>query len=109
MINLTTESMSDLVIAAENSEALSALPSDFFQMIYLDPPFNTGRRQTRTSTKVKRVEMGGRVGFKGQRYESVRERVVSYDCDLAAKVGQVDVAHVGTIDRDGAGADVVET
>ncbi|MBT7692942.1 MAG: site-specific DNA-methyltransferase [Gemmatimonadales bacterium] len=79
MIDLTTESMSDLVIAAENSEALSALPSDFFQMIYLDPPFNTGRRQTRTSTKVKRVEMGGRVGFKGQRYESVRERVISYD------------------------------
>jgi len=79
MIDLNAESVSDLVIGAENSEVLPQLPSDFFQMIYLDPPFNTGRKQTRASTKVKRVETGGRVGFKGQRYESVRERVVSYD------------------------------
>jgi site-specific DNA-methyltransferase (adenine-specific) len=79
MIQLDGDSAPNLVIEAENAEVLANLPSDFFQMIYLDPPFNTGRKQTRVSTKVTRVMEGGRLGFKGQRYESVRERVVSYD------------------------------
>ena len=79
MIQLAGESAPDLVIEAENGEVLANLPSDFFQMVYLDPPFNTGRKQTRVSTKVTRAKEGGRIGFKGQRYESVRERVVSYD------------------------------
>ena len=79
MTEIIGESGPDLVIEAENSEVLSNLPSDFFQMIYLDPPFNTGRKQSRVSTKVTRTKEGGRIGFKGQRYESVRERVVSYD------------------------------
>lgn len=79
MLDLVDESSPNLVIEGENSKALANLPSEFFQMIYIDPPFNTGRKQTRISTKVTRTKEGGRIGFKGQRYESVRERVVSYD------------------------------
>lgn len=79
MIDLDAESIRDLVVEADNGELLPNLPSDFFQMVYLDPPFNTGRKQTRVSTKAIRNEQGNRIGFKGQRYESVRERVVSYD------------------------------
>lgn len=67
------------VFEAENATILSALPDESFQMIYIDPPFNTGRKQTRVSTKVSKTTEGGRLGFKGQRYESIRERVVSYD------------------------------
>ena len=79
MLNKISLADIDLVFEADNGEILEALPDDAFQMIYIDPPFNTGRKQTRISTKVARTTEGGRLGFKGQRYESIRERVVSYD------------------------------
>ncbi len=79
MIELAGESVPDLFIEAENGEVLPELPSNFFQMVYLDPPFNTGRKQTRISTKVTRSEEGGQIGFKGQSYKSVRESALSYD------------------------------
>jgi site-specific DNA-methyltransferase (adenine-specific) len=37
-------------------------------LIYIDPPFNTGRKQSRTRLRTERSENGDRVGFKGQRY-----------------------------------------
>ncbi|MBM7412700.1 site-specific DNA-methyltransferase (adenine-specific) [Clavibacter michiganensis] len=45
----------DLVIHAENLEAVRALPDGAFQLIYLDPPFNTGRTQERQNTTVTRT------------------------------------------------------
>ncbi|MFT2711843.1 MULTISPECIES: DNA-methyltransferase [Clavibacter] len=44
----------DLVIHAENLEAVRALPDGAFQLIYLDPPFNTGRTQERQNLTVTR-------------------------------------------------------
>jgi len=55
------------------------MPDESVQLIYVDPPFNTGRKQERSLTKSTRTEAGGSVGFKGQRYETVRERLLSYD------------------------------
>lgn len=55
------------------------MPDESVQLIYVDPPFNTGRKQERALTTSKRTETGGSVGFKGQRYETVRERLLSYD------------------------------
>ena len=37
----------DLVIAAENLPVLGALPAGAFDLVYMDPPFNTGRAQAR--------------------------------------------------------------
>lgn len=54
------------------------MPSESIQLIYIDPPFNTGREQKR-STSTSRVSDTGRLGFKGARYEQVVERVLSYD------------------------------
>jgi site-specific DNA-methyltransferase (adenine-specific) len=59
------------------------MPDGLAQLIYIDPPFNTGRRQERGQTSGKRVESGGRVGFKGQRYETIRSTVLSYDDEFA--------------------------
>lgn len=59
------------------------MPDGLAQLIYIDPPFNTGRKQERGQTVGRRVETGGRVGFKGQRYESVRSTVLSYDDEFA--------------------------
>jgi site-specific DNA-methyltransferase (adenine-specific) len=44
----------DLVIHADNLEAVRALPDGAFQLIYLDPPFNTGRTQERQNLTVTR-------------------------------------------------------
>ncbi len=47
-------------------------------MVYIDPPFNTGKVQGRTQIKTVRSENGDRVGFQGQRYETVKVGTKSY-------------------------------
>jgi site-specific DNA-methyltransferase (adenine-specific) len=56
----------------DNLDVLAAFPDASFDLIYIDPPFNTGRAQTRTSWKSTRVFEGGRVAFNGERYAQVR-------------------------------------
>ena len=58
------------IIYRDNLEALRTLPDATVPLIYIDPPFNTGRVQTRTQIKTVRSETGDRTGFKGQRYET---------------------------------------
>jgi len=41
-------------------------------LIYVDPPFNTGKSQSHTRIKTVRSISGDRVGFQGQRYEPVK-------------------------------------
>jgi site-specific DNA-methyltransferase (adenine-specific) len=55
------------------------MPNASIQLIYVDPPFNTGRKQERGGASTRRSETGDRVGFRGKRYETVRETVLSYD------------------------------
>ncbi len=71
------------LLAGDNLGLLKTLDSESVQLIYIDPPFNTGRKQTRGSATTKRTETGGRVGFKGRRYETIRETVLSYDDEFA--------------------------
>ena len=54
------------------------MPDSSVQLVYIDPPFNTGRSQVRTNRK-SRVSETGRVGFQGRRYEQIVETVLSYD------------------------------
>jgi site-specific DNA-methyltransferase (adenine-specific) len=63
----------------DNLGILKTLDSESAQLIYIDPPFNTGRTQTRGTTTTTRNEDSNRVGFKGQRYDIVKETVLSYD------------------------------
>ena len=46
----------DLVIQGDNLEAMRRLPDGAFQVVYLDPPFNTGKTQRRQSIRVKRSD-----------------------------------------------------
>ena len=41
-------------------------------LIYTDPPFNTGKKQARTQLRTVRDPGGDRTGFKGQRYRSIK-------------------------------------
>lgn len=56
----------------DNLEIIAELPDASFDLIYIDPPFNTGKKQARTQTKTIRDDEGDRTGFKGQRYRTVR-------------------------------------
>jgi site-specific DNA-methyltransferase (adenine-specific) len=67
------------IFKGDNLPILKSIPSESIQLIYIDPPFNTGRTQTRGTTTTTRTDAGNRVGFKGQRYEVVRDTVLSYD------------------------------
>jgi len=59
------------LIQGENLKVLRALPDAFVDLVYIDPPFNTGRRQSRKRLRVERDEAGGdRTGFAGRRYTS---------------------------------------
>jgi site-specific DNA-methyltransferase (adenine-specific) len=70
------------VINAENLGALKSLPDKSFQLIYIDPPFNTGRKQVRTNRTSTESKPGNR-GFQGKRYEQVVNTVLSYDDEFA--------------------------
>ena len=60
------------IIFGDNLDVLATVPDEYANLIYIDPPFNTGRRQTRTSIKTVRDEKGGdRTGYKGKRYRTI--------------------------------------
>jgi site-specific DNA-methyltransferase (adenine-specific) len=56
---------------ADNLEVLRTLPAASVDLIYIDPPFNTGKLQKRTQLKTVRSAEGDRVGFQGRRYKSI--------------------------------------
>ena len=68
MIDLDLTRDGDWVVLADNGDVLPSLPDASFQMIYIDPPFNTGRTQTRRTLATARDDAGDRVGFKGHTY-----------------------------------------
>ena len=60
------------VILADNLEALATVPDESAALVYIDPPFNTGRTQSRKTLRTIRDEVGGdRTGFQGKRYRTV--------------------------------------
>jgi site-specific DNA-methyltransferase (adenine-specific) len=58
-----------------------------FDLVYLDPPFNTGRAQARRTLSVLADAGGDRVGFAGRRYRSRLLQTLSYDDAFADYLG----------------------
>ena len=77
----------DLVVAGGNELVLPRLPEGFFDLIYVDPPFNTGRAQARRTLSVTASPDGERGGFGGRRYHSRLLRSLSYDDAFADYLG----------------------
>ena len=71
------------IYLGDNLPILKSMPDASFQLIYIDPPFNTGRSQTRTNRESKQSETGTSLGFGGKRYEQVVSSVLSYDDEFA--------------------------
>jgi site-specific DNA-methyltransferase (adenine-specific) len=58
-----------LVYRGDNLSVLSELPDGCADLVYLDPPFNTGKTQRRRTLRTRRSEEAGdRTGFQGKRY-----------------------------------------
>ena len=73
--------MSDLrldIFAGDNLDVLRSLDAASVDLIYIDPPFNTGKDQTRDRIKTARDADGDRVGFQGRTYKTVRLGSLSY-------------------------------
>jgi site-specific DNA-methyltransferase (adenine-specific) len=70
--------MNHRIVFGDNLPVLQNLPSETVDLIYIDPPFNTGKVQGRTQIKTVRSEEGDRVGFQGERYQTIRIGTKSY-------------------------------
>jgi site-specific DNA-methyltransferase (adenine-specific) len=68
----------DSIYLAENMDVLPSLPDAGFRLIYIDPPFNTGKVQRRATLKTVGDPRGDRNGFKGKRYRTTLLATSSY-------------------------------
>lgn len=66
----------------DNLPILQSLPSASIDLIYIDPPFNTQKRQSRTQIRTRRDPAGDRVGFGGATYQSETLGEQSYADDF---------------------------
>jgi site-specific DNA-methyltransferase (adenine-specific) len=67
------------IILGDNAEVLATLPDGFARLVYVDPPFNTGKVQKRDRMRVTATDGEGvRGGFGGRRYEVEKVESGSY-------------------------------
>ena len=91
--------MSSLTVYfGDNLPVLAGLPAASVDLIYIDPPFNTGKVQTRAQIATVHDEVGGdRTGFQGKRYRTVKlgtkEYVDIFDDYLAFLEPRLEQAH----------------
>jgi site-specific DNA-methyltransferase (adenine-specific) len=68
------------IILGDNAEVLPTLPASFARLIYVDPPFNTGKVQKRDRIRVTQAAgAGDRGGFAGRRYTVEKVASSRYD------------------------------
>ena len=70
--------MRNQIIHQENLSALKAIRSDSIDLIYIDPPFNTGKTQSRVFLNTCKSETGTRLGFGKSRYSVTETGRSSY-------------------------------
>lgn len=58
------------IVLGDCLDVLGTLDDGCARLVYLDPPFNTGKAQRRTCIRTVRDERGDRVGFTGRRYRT---------------------------------------
>jgi site-specific DNA-methyltransferase (adenine-specific) len=77
----------DLVLLGDNLELLPRFEDGFFQLAYLDPPFNTGRRQSRRTLSTVADPAGDRTGFQGRRFSTKVLGESAYDDEFDDYLG----------------------
>lgn len=75
---MSLASASVCIYHADNLSALRSLTDESVDLVYVDPPFNTRRQQSRTQIKTVRDVDGDRTGYKGKRYRTERVATQSF-------------------------------
>jgi site-specific DNA-methyltransferase (adenine-specific) len=75
------------LLRGDNLELLPGLADASFDLIYLDPPFNTGRAQARTALRTRLDPTGDRVGFGGRRFRTERLGTTAFEDDYDDYLG----------------------
>jgi len=70
------------IVLGDNLDVLPGLQGGSFQLIYIDPPFNTGKAQRRRMIETAPDEDGDRTGFTGRRYRTRLLAESSYGDDF---------------------------
>jgi site-specific DNA-methyltransferase (adenine-specific) len=78
-MRLMVEASQGQIIYGDNLPVLKQLESGSIDLIYIDPPFNTGKTQSRTRIKTIRSEIGDRIGFQGNSYKTEKLGEKAYD------------------------------
>lgn len=85
------------IVYGDNLQVIRGLADQSFDLIYVDPPFNTGRMQSRTRIRTERDEAGDRTGYQGKRYRTTVLGVSAYgdtfDDYMAFLVPRLEEAH----------------
>jgi site-specific DNA-methyltransferase (adenine-specific) len=106
MSSSPTQPEQDQILLGDCLELLPRFADGSFQLIYIDPPFNTGREQIRKTLRTVSDEGGDRVGFEGRRYStrllaesSYRDSFEDYLAFLAPRLEQAHrlLAREGTL------------
>ena len=71
--------MTRRIVLADNLDVLPSIASRSVDLIYVDPPFNTGRPQRRTRIRTRLDPDGDRTGFGGRRYRTERLHTSGFD------------------------------
>jgi site-specific DNA-methyltransferase (adenine-specific) len=70
--------MTNTIYFGDNLPILKGLQDECADLIYIDPPFNTGKSQRRTQIKTVRAKDGDRQGFSGKRYKTIELGTKAY-------------------------------
>ena len=77
--DITRSTCSDILIEANAEDVLNSIPDSSIDLIYIDPPFNTGSTQRLASVKAERDATSGRTGFGGRTYKTTLISSHSYE------------------------------
>jgi site-specific DNA-methyltransferase (adenine-specific) len=69
----------DLLVEGDATRVLPCLPGGAFDMVYVDPPFNTGRARHHERLRVVADDHGDRAGFGGRRYRTESRGALQFD------------------------------
>jgi site-specific DNA-methyltransferase (adenine-specific) len=70
--------MENKIYFGENLQILKTFEAGTVDLVYIDPPFNTGHIQTRRQVSTVRSESGDRTGFQGKRYQTTSRGELGY-------------------------------
>ncbi|TAN22577.1 MAG: site-specific DNA-methyltransferase [Actinomycetota bacterium] len=84
---MTLSNCSDLLIEADAEDVLDFLPDNSIDLIYIDPPFNTGSTQRLASIKAEQDTTSVRAGFGGRTYKTTLVSSHSYEDSFSDYLG----------------------